>query len=97
MHGPTTETGISVELTREELRVLDSWMRCRKTERGIAVRADIILRLSRGATISAVAEGLDISTPTVRRWRARFLAQRIDGLADTPRCGTPSRLSDSQV
>jgi len=97
MHPPTTETGISVELTREELRVLDSWMRCRKTERVIAVRADIILRLSRGATISAVAEGLDISTPTVRRWRARFLAQRIDGLADKPRSGTPRRISDSQV
>ncbi|WP_433544508.1 helix-turn-helix domain-containing protein (plasmid) [Streptomyces sp. CA-294286] len=34
---------------------------------------------------------------TVRRWRTRFLAQRLDGLADEPRIGVPRTLTDAQV
>jgi transposase len=34
---------------------------------------------------------------SVRRWRARFLARRLDGLGDVPRPGVPRTITDAQV
>jgi hypothetical protein len=33
----------------------------------------------------------------VTRWRARFLAGRLDGLTDGPRLGVPRMITDAQV
>ena len=40
---------------------------------------------------------LRITRQTAGRWRQRFVQQRLDGLVDEPRPGTPRRLSDAQV
>lgn len=62
-----------------------------------ARRARIILELDGGATIGRVAELVGCSRTTVGKWRARFAADRIDGLEDAPRSGRPRAVSDEQV
>ena len=39
-----------------------------------------------------IARRLHVSPTTVCKWRTRFLRDRVDGLADDPRLGTPRRI-----
>jgi transposase len=65
--------------------------------RGLALRARIVLACAEGRSNTAVAAQLGISRTTVRKWRDRFLARRLDGLGDEPRPGVPRTISDAQV
>ncbi|HUA28806.1 MAG TPA: helix-turn-helix domain-containing protein [Streptosporangiaceae bacterium] len=38
-----------------------------------------------------------VSRESVRKWRVRFLAERMKGLADAPRPGAPRKITDEQV
>ncbi len=46
---------------------------------------------------SEIAEALDVSRPTVTKWRNRFAQRRLEGLADEPRPGKPRTITDEQV
>src|SRR5660397_234727 len=57
-----------------------------------------LLRWSRRAKSSeALAERVHCSTNTVSKWRARFVADRLDGLVDEPRAGRPPTITAERV
>ena len=84
-------------ITGEERETLERWIRRPKTAQALAQRARIILGCADGNTNTSVTADLRVSKPTVGKWRARFLTQRLDGLLDEPRPGTPRKISDEDV
>jgi len=52
-------------------------------------RATALLELDRGKTLSAVAQTLGVSYPTVLSWRDNYLQQGLQCLNDAPRSGRP--------
>src|SRR5262249_17389660 len=83
-------------LSQAERRTLENWAKRRKTAQGLALRARIVLACAEGRSNIAVAARLGISRTTVRKWRTRFLARRLDGLGDEPRPGVPRTITDAQ-
>jgi len=84
-------------LTGDERRTLENWVRRRSTAQGLALRARIVLACAQGGSNVAVAARLGVSRTTVRKWRTRFLCDRLDGLPDEPRPGVPRTITDAQV
>ncbi|MDR7469992.1 MAG: helix-turn-helix domain-containing protein, partial [Armatimonadota bacterium] len=84
-------------LTADERETLERWARRPKSAQALALRARIVLACAAGKTNSAVAASFRVSRPTVGKWRARFLARRLDGLLDEPRPGAPRRITDADV
>ncbi|MGH2534251.1 MAG: helix-turn-helix domain-containing protein [Thermomicrobiales bacterium] len=55
-------------------------------------RADALMLVADGQTLSAAARTVQTSAGRLRAWRDRFLAEGRDGLADRPRCGRSPKL-----
>lgn len=84
-------------LSDVERQTLVSWSRRAKTAQALALRARIVLACADGADNTEVAQQLGIWPQTVGKWRARFVADRLEGLADEPRPGAPRKIGDEQV
>src|SRR5438045_5885025 len=82
-------------LTGDERRTLENWVRRRSTAQGLALRARIVLACAHGGSNTAVAARLGVSRTTARKWRDRFLRDRLDGLPDEPRPGVPRTMPDA--
>jgi transposase len=87
-------------LSAAEVDQLKAWARRPKTAQALALRSRIVLRCAAGQGLdknTVVAADLAIDRGTVAKWRARFLAERLDGLLDEPRPGRPRTVTDEQV
>lgn len=86
-----------IALSDEERGKLQEWARRPKTAQRLALRARIVLGCAEGLENRQVARQLRITDQTVCKWRERFRAARLEGLADEPRPGAPRKISDAQV
>jgi len=84
-------------LSAGERQVLEGWARRRKTSQALAQRSRIVLACADGRSVTAVAAEMKVSRDTVRKWRGRFQASRLEGLSDEPRPGAPRKITDEQV
>src|SRR6185437_434202 len=86
-----------VELTADERAQLASWSRRPKSANALATRSRIVLAAADGLGNTAVAAKVGVDVSTVRKWRNRFLAERLEGVLDEPRPGRPRTIADEQV
>lgn len=84
-------------LSDDERRSLGRLVRRGKVAQRTALRARIVLACADGADDQAVAHDLRVTPATVGKWRGRFVAHRLDGLLDEPRCGAPRAVADERV
>ena len=87
-------------LTDDERDALESLVRKRAASQSLAQRARIVLACAEGGgtvPLTAVASRLGVSREMVRKWRARFAEDRMDGLVDTARPGAPRKITDEQI
>ncbi len=76
---------------------LEAWTRASTVSAGQRERAQIVLAVAEGAGVSRTARALNVSRPTVIKWRDRFASDGVDGLADLPRSGRPKTIDDAQI
>ena len=75
-------------LSGAERDALEALARKRTASQSLVLRARIVLACAedRGvAPLTAVAARTGVSRESVRKWRVRFMADRLGGLADAPR------------
>jgi transposase len=84
----------SIAEPRRQLMALEGR---RKTAQALAMWARIILACADPQPNQDVAAVLGIHPMTVGQWRRRFQSQRLDGLHDDPRAGTPRSIDDTPI
>ncbi len=79
---------MEIELTDSERAALIKWSRGKRTQARLVLRAKIVLLAADGLENQVIADRLNISEPTVGKWRNRFGALRCEGIEnDLPRGG----------
>jgi len=86
---------VSIQLTATEVHQLTAWVRAGTTPQRLVRRARLILGSAAGLGSRALARQEHMSRTTVRRWLARFMSKRCDGLQDQPRSGRPTTIKRS--
>lgn len=88
---------VEISLSADERLTLERWARRHSSSQALALRCRIVLAAAEGRTNTAIAAELGCNAVTVSKWRHRFAAERLDGLADAPRPGAARTVSDETV
>ena len=94
---PAGRPKTSLILTETEKRELESMAHRSRSAPTLARRARVVLACAEGMDNVRVAQRLRVSTTTVWKWRARFVAKRVAGLVDEPRPGAPRQIKDKEI
>ena len=94
MPGPSAPL---VLLSEDERETLERWARRPHSAQALALRCRVVLACAEGGSNSQIAQRLGLDRGTVRKWRTRFVADRLAGLHDEPRPGAPRSISDDDV
>src|SRR5438105_15313117 len=84
-------------LSDEERTTLLRWSRRAKSAQALALRCRIVLASAQGLSNKEVAAELRCAPVTVGKWRARFVAARLERLADEDRPGRAAAKGNDQV
>jgi transposase len=87
------KTDLRIELTDVEQQELERLDRSLIAPHRAVVRAQTILLLAAGMSLSAVARQVGRGRRIVRKWGERFQRKRLQGLLDLHRSGRPPRFS----
>lgn len=87
----------TIELSSQQRAELAKVARSRRTPQAVAMRARVVLMTADGVSPGEIGDRLEISQPTVRKWRARFVEDGMAGLRNEPRPGRPRSLDDQRV
>ena len=82
----------AIVLTPEDRHILTRRVRASTTEQRMVVRAQVVLAAADGQPTEAIAAALALRSATVSKWRRRFAAHGLAGLADAPRPGPPTAI-----
>jgi transposase len=85
-----------VEVIESDRAELEAWLRSQTMPHALAVRARIVLGSAQGESIRDLAERLEVSQPTVCRWRDRYRKLGIGGLKTRARSGRRRRITHAQ-
>jgi transposase len=88
---------VRIELAADERAELEARARRRKTSRGGAMRAAIVLLAASGMANLGIAKRFGTTRATVATWRQRFACSRMDGLSGEPRSGAPRKTGDDKI
>jgi len=86
-----------VTVTDADRVKLERMARDRGAPARVSERARIVLLSADGLTGPQIAERVGCSEPTVVKWRARYAAAGLAGLADAPRPGGPRTVLTDEV
>ena len=86
-----------LSLSDDERAKLSQWSRRPKSSYRLAMRSKIVLLAADGYSNTEIGDELDITLPTVGKWRQRFIDNRLDGLNDEPRPGQPRTITDVKI
>ena len=87
----------TIELSSQQRAELAKVARSRRTPQAVAMRARVVLMTADGVSPGEIGDRLEISQPTVRKWRARFVEDGMAGLRNESRPGRPRSLDDQRV
>jgi transposase len=95
--GRQGQSPFQVTLTASQRKLLKRWVRTPTAPYRQVLRAKVVLLAAAGHSNAHIAERLQVTGNTVRKWRRRFSQQGLVGLRDRPRSGRPRRFPAAVV
>lgn len=83
-------------ISEKDRRIIEAWVRAKKTSQRIVLRSRICLLASEGLSHNAIAKQLGTSRPTVNMWIKRYQEQGLVGISEDAPHGASSRRYDAE-